>query len=221
MIFWSFTVGGALVNATGVGANTLFPIHSNSNYSIVLWGIIHSILGICIVKIGGIKIFEKIMSLLVLIMFFTVLFTAFTSTNSLTNLINFSSIETSFEDSSKWILALMGGVGGTLTILSYGYWISESGRRGQKGLKESRIDLSLSYFFTGIFSVAMIVIGSNVDIDVITKQKFCRSLVSSADSKTFLFRRFIQNRILSFFKFNWCLAKAFHTFCRLHFNKLR
>jgi len=62
----------------------------------------------------------------------------------------------------KWVLSLLGGVGGTVTVLSYGYWITEKNRKGMAGLKESRIDLTVAYGLTGIFSIAMIIIAGNL-----------------------------------------------------------
>jgi Mn2+/Fe2+ NRAMP family transporter len=65
---------------------------------------------------------------------------------------------------SRWALAVLGGVGGTVTLLSYGYWIADRGRRGAEGLLACRIDLGVGYAMTALFGVSMIVIGSRVAI---------------------------------------------------------
>ena len=64
-----------------------------------------------------------------------------------------------------WILGILGGVGGTVTLLSYGYWIMEEKRSGMEGLRISRIDLGVGYLLTAIFGIAMISIGSKVIIE--------------------------------------------------------
>jgi len=51
-----------------------------------------------------------------------------------------------------------------MTLLSYGYWIKEKGRKGIQGVKACRIDLTLGYTMTAIFGIAMIVIGSKTNI---------------------------------------------------------
>jgi len=56
----------------------------------------------------------------------------------------------------------MGGVGGTVTVLCYGYWIREEGRRGAEELNTCRIDLAAAYAMTAIFGLAMVVIGSRL-----------------------------------------------------------
>ena len=62
------------------------------------------------------------------------------------------------------VLGVLGGVGGTVTLLSYGYWIREERRSGAAGLKACRIDLGLGYVMTALFGVAMIVIGSRLEL---------------------------------------------------------
>ena len=59
-------------------------------------------------------------------------------------------------------VALIGGVGGTLTVLCYGYWIREEGRHGVEHLRSCRIDLATAYAMTAIFGLAVVVIGSRL-----------------------------------------------------------
>ena len=75
--------------------------------------------------------------------------------------------------------ALMGGVGGTLTILSYGYWIRENGRTDFNFLKTCRLDLAAAYIITSVFGMAMIVISSQIDLD----KESCSKLVINLAAK--------------------------------------
>lgn len=59
----------------------------------------------------------------------------------------------------------MGGVGGTLTVLCYGYWIREAGRTRVEDLPACRLDLTLGYVMTALFGVAMVIIGSTVQVE--------------------------------------------------------
>jgi len=56
----------------------------------------------------------------------------------------------------------MGGVGGTLTVLCYGYWIREEGRQGTGALSICRIDLAAAYAMTALFGISMVVIGDQI-----------------------------------------------------------
>ena len=61
-------------------------------------------------------------------------------------------------------MALIGGVGGTLTILCYGYWIGESGRSGIASIRLCRIDLGIAYAMTVLLGLAMVIIGSSISV---------------------------------------------------------
>lgn len=97
------------------------------------------------------------------------------------------------EQGVVWTLALMGGVGGTLTILSYGYWIKEKGRSGTEFLRTCRIDLAAAYVITAIFGISMIIISSQIDLDkesssklIIVLSEKLESILGSFGAKLFL-----------------------------------
>ena len=66
---------------------------------------------------------------------------------------------------TSWTLALMGGVGGTVTVLCYGYWLREEGRTRPEELGLCRIDLAAGYLMTAVFGIAMVMIGSGMSIE--------------------------------------------------------
>jgi hypothetical protein len=68
-------------------------------------------------------------------------------------------------DALPWTLALVGGVGGTVTLLSYGYWIREAGRTGESGVRTCRIDLAVAYAMTAVFGMAMVIIGTRIQVE--------------------------------------------------------
>lgn len=155
LILWSYMVGGALINANGSALNSLIPIpHGKFIYGIAL-----SILGLLLVLPGNFELFEKLMAILVGVMFLTVISTAFTFLNSPLDFFAGLLKMQGFSFKDPWFLAVLGGVGGTLTILSYGYWLQEERREGIEGLRMSRIDLAISYALTALFSIAMMILG--------------------------------------------------------------
>ena len=54
---------------------------------------------------------------------------------------------------------LPGGVGGTLTVLCYGYWIREEGRIDMQQMRTCRVDLGVGYVMTAVFGVCMVILG--------------------------------------------------------------
>ena len=89
---------------------------------------------------------------------------------------------------------LSGGVGGTLTILSYGYWIREKGWSAANFLKTCRIDLAVAYGFTALFGMAMVIIASQINLDkessakvVISLSNKLKDTIGNVGSVVFLF----------------------------------
>jgi Mn2+/Fe2+ NRAMP family transporter len=150
---WSFVVGGALVNACGVAGASLLPLGSEAT-SKAVWGVAHSVLALVLVLRGGFKWFESAMAVGVAVLLLA----------SPPSAAAADAAHRSASDVSRWALAVLGGVGGTVTLLSYGYWIADRGRRGAEGLLACRIDLGVGYAMTALFGVSMIVIGSRVAI---------------------------------------------------------
>jgi len=62
-------------------------------------------------------------------------------------------------------IALIGGVGGTLTVVCYSYWIRETGQDGPSDLNTCRADLCVGYGVTALFGVAMVILGSGIEIE--------------------------------------------------------
>ncbi len=165
LLLWSFFVGSALMSACGVTLHAIIPIFEDANHAKVVFGILSSLLGMALVFIGGFRLFEKVMSVCIAVMFITVIVSAALMVPSLGQLLSgllIPRIPDITGSGIAWTIALIGGVGGTVTILCYGYWIAEEGRAGMGFLKLSRIDLGIGYFMTALFGIAMVIIGSGV-----------------------------------------------------------
>jgi len=65
--------------------------------------------------------------------------------------------------STAYTLSLIGGVGGTVTLLSYGYWMREAGWQDPNKLPAARTDLTLSFSLVFIFCMSMIFLATQID----------------------------------------------------------
>jgi len=166
LLIWSVAVGRALASACGVTAHALFPLFQDPVTGKVVFGVLHSLVGVVLVLVGGYRLFEKVMSAFIVIMFGTVVLTAGLLRPDLGSVLR-GLVPTipAVEGGLAWTVALLGGVGGTVTLLCYGYWIREEGRRGPKDLSACRIDLATGYVATAIFGLAMVVVGSTVEVE--------------------------------------------------------
>jgi len=164
MVFWSFFVGSALISASGVALQALFPIFTPETGKIV-FGISASLIGLILVRFGNFALFEKVMGFSIGIMFFIVVITAILLLPDQQTLLSglfLPSIPDMDGKGLAWTVALIGGVGGTLTIFSYGYWIREKQRTSPSDIRTCRIDLLVGYSVTILFGLAMVIIGSTV-----------------------------------------------------------
>ncbi|MEM1294472.1 MAG: Nramp family divalent metal transporter [Verrucomicrobiota bacterium] len=162
LLVWSFGVGSSLISACGVAAHALFPIFDDPGQAKAVFGILHSLAGLALVWVGSFRFLERTMSVLVGLMVVIVLVTGTLIGADWGAVIQGLLIPKvpDQEGGIAWTLALMGGVGGTLTVLCYGYWIREKNRVGIEHLKTCRIDLGTSYFLMALFGIAMVIIAS-------------------------------------------------------------
>lgn len=165
LLGWSFFTGGALISACGAAGDALWPLSGDPETSRRLWGVVHSLVGLALVGLGGFRLFEKLMAASIAMMFGSVLFTAVASQPDWAAAARGLVIPSLPDKGSVWVLGLLGGVGSTVTILSYGYWIREKGREGPQGLKTCQADLAVGYALTGMFGVAMVIIGSTLRLE--------------------------------------------------------
>lgn len=164
---WSFVVGSALISACGVTAHAALPVFEDARVAKVVFGIAQSALGVGLVLAGGFRLFEKVMGFCIGLMFVTVMVTAgalWPGADVVLSGFVPDPQKLSGRD-LEWTVALIGGVGGTLTILCYGYWIREESREGEEAVPLCRIDLAVGYVMTAAFGMAMVIIGSNVDAE--------------------------------------------------------
>jgi Mn2+/Fe2+ NRAMP family transporter len=164
---WSFLVAAALMSACGAAAQAIYPLTDDPVTGKIIYGIIHSLIGLFLVIKGGYRLFEKVMTVGIGLMFITVITTAILLEPDWSEVIKglFWPRLPQFGVELAWTIALIGGVGGTVTILSYGYWIKEEKRNEPKDLAICRLDLAIGYIMTALFGIAMVIIGHRIQVE--------------------------------------------------------
>jgi Mn2+/Fe2+ NRAMP family transporter len=168
LLLWSYFVGAALISAAGVAAQALWPLAEDPVRGKQLWGGLQSLIAGGLVLLGGFGGFARLMKACIALMFVVVLVSAAAQWPGTTAVIDGllqpqRSLSGAAE--ARWTLALMGGVGGTVTLLCYGYWLRESEASAPETLPGCRIDLALGYGMTALFGLAMVIIGSGVTVE--------------------------------------------------------
>lgn len=156
VILWGFIYGATAMSATALPMTALFPI-------LPLWGwaVISGLTGFVFVWFNRYAVFETVMKLLVGVMFVIMVGLAILVAPTLPDLM--SGLALALPDGALfYTLGLIGGVGGTVTTAAYGYWVQTKGWRGIGWLPLMRVDNAIAYIITGVFVVAMLIVGAEL-----------------------------------------------------------
>jgi Mn2+/Fe2+ NRAMP family transporter len=157
LVIWTVAVSASLTNATGLGMANL----TNGAISQSWAAVAHSLIGGVLIWIGGYANFETLMKVLVGIMGFSILFCAFFTLQQPMTALRGLLIPTIPPGSGTYVLSLIGGVGGSITMLSYNYWMREEQMRGSGFLSYVRGDIAIAYIFTAIFGGSIMLIAND------------------------------------------------------------
>jgi Mn2+/Fe2+ NRAMP family transporter len=166
LLLWSFIVAGALMAATGLAAHALLPA-----LSVEAGGALQSLLAAALVVFGRYRLLEAMMKFFIALMFAVVLYCAVALQPDWGAVIGALAVPRLPEGSVLFLLGVIGGVGGSVTLLSYGYWIRERGWRGAAHLGQVRTDLLVAYTLTGVFGMAIMIISAGVSPEIMSGSK--------------------------------------------------
>ncbi|MEE8349855.1 MAG: Nramp family divalent metal transporter, partial [Acidobacteriota bacterium] len=152
-LIWTYFVSVALVVTSSMVPAALFPGSSQA-----LWGVLHAVLAAVLVYWGTYERFVQIMKVLVGLMFSSLIAANALILYSGARWISPQSSDVSF----VYALSLIGGVGGTVTLLSYGYWMREQRWEGAGQVDTVRTDLGVSFVIVFIFSFCLIFLSTQV-----------------------------------------------------------
>lgn len=155
LLLWSFLVAAALMGACGLAANALVPA-----LTVRQWALLHSLLALALVLYGRYALLEQLMKVFIGLMFVTVL----AATVRLP--VDWPLVLHGFlpgvpEHSLKLLLGVIGGVGGSVTLLCYGYWMREKGWQGPERMQVMRVDLWLAYLVTALFGICIVILAAH------------------------------------------------------------
>nr|WP_257988069.1 Nramp family divalent metal transporter [Bacillus sp. V33-4] len=153
-IIWGFVYGAAGTSSCALAMAAMFPF-----LPLWAWAVIHGIIGFVLIWWGGFKAFEHVMNILIAIMFVTVVGSALLVIPQLSGLWN-TAVPSLPPGSLLFALGLIGGVGGSITMASYGYWLQEHQWKGASFLKLMRIDSAIAYIVTAIFTISLLILGA-------------------------------------------------------------
>ena len=155
-VVWSYFVSSALVAASALVPTAVMPA-----IPLPVWGIVHAVAAFTLVWFGRYERFLAVIKWFVGLKFGAVI-------GSVLLIVFWSGADWSHvgarqEFSTAYTLSLIGGVGGTVTLLSYAYWMREAGWSGPGRLPMARADLSVSFALVLVFCLSMIFLATQID----------------------------------------------------------
>ncbi len=156
IVVWGLVYGATAMSSSALPVVAIFP-ELSLRWTAVAFGLV----GLAMVWFGSYVTFERITVALVGVMFVTIVGAAALTAPNLGEIaLGLRPILP--DDSLINVLALAGGVGGTITLAAYGYWLREKGWSTPRFMKVMRIDNSVAYAVTAIFVVAMLIVGAEL-----------------------------------------------------------
>ncbi|MEU5141793.1 Nramp family divalent metal transporter [Streptomyces sp. NPDC021139] len=158
-VIWGFVYGAAAMSSSALPLQALFPDVMGLEW----WGIACGLVGLVFVWFNKYSVFEKVMTVLVGVMFVVTVYLAIRVTPNLGDAFaGLLPVLPDEKDSVLNTLGLIGGVGGTITLAAYGYWVNAKGWTNTGWMKVMRLDNRVAYATTGIFVVAMLFVGAEL-----------------------------------------------------------
>ncbi|CAN7396054.1 Nramp family divalent metal transporter [Brevundimonas sp. LjRoot202] len=160
VVVWGFVYGATAMTASALPVAALLD-GTPLALDLKAWAMIFGVTGLVMVWFNRYPVFEKVMTALVAVMFVTVTALAVIVAPDLPALAR-GLAPTLPPGSAYYTLGLIGGVGGTITLAAYGYWIGQKGWRGPAWMKVMRLDNRVGYAVTGVFVIAMLIVGAEL-----------------------------------------------------------
>ena len=153
---WGFVYGATAMSSTALPVVALFP-----DLSLRWTAMGAGLLGLVLVWFGSYQFFERFMAALIAIMFVAVVGAAVLTVPNLAEIAK--GLRPIVPDGSLvYLLGILGGVGGTITLAAYGYWLREKGWATPRFMRVMRLDNGVAYAVTGVFVVAMLLMGAEL-----------------------------------------------------------
>ncbi|MFF2521766.1 Nramp family divalent metal transporter [Streptomyces liangshanensis] len=157
VVVWGFVYGATAMSSSALPLVALFP----EGPGLKTWAVITGLVGLVFVWFNRYAVFEKVMTVLIGMKFLIVMYVAIRVAPRLGDA--FAGLVPVLPDGSLlYTLGLIGGVGGTITMAAYGYWVNAKGWTDSRWMGVMRLDNRVAYITTGFFVVAMLIIGAEL-----------------------------------------------------------
>lgn len=158
LALWAVAVSGALVSGCGLAVENI--THGAVPRS---WGALAQVaVAFGFIYAARAGSFSRVIKPLIAVMFFSIVACAALTFREPAAALQGLLVPTVPARSGAFVLSLLGGIGGSLTLLSYNYLLRAEKRVDSANLREVRMDLGVAYLFTAVFGLSVMLIASRV-----------------------------------------------------------
>lgn len=155
---WSVAVSGALVSGCGLAVENL----SGGAVPRSWGGLAHAAVAFALIVPGRMTWFMQVMRPLIAVMFVSIIVCAALTFREPLAVARGLFIPGIPANAGTYVLSLIGGIGGSVTLLSYNYLLRDEGRVDARNLRAVRWDLAVAYLLTAVFGLSVMLIANRV-----------------------------------------------------------
>ena len=158
LVLWGVAVSGALVSGCGLAIENI----TDGAVPRTWGGFAQAVAAFALIwsaRAGG---FTRVMKPLIVVMFVSIVACAALTFREPAAMLGGLFVPSIPSGGGTYVLSLIGGIGGSVTLLSYNYLLRDEGKVDPRNLRAVRLDLATAYLFTAIFGLSVMLIASRV-----------------------------------------------------------
>lgn len=158
LVLWSVAVSGALVSGCGLAIENI----TGGAVPRTWGGFAHAVAALVLIwsaRMGGLT---RVMKPVIVLMFVSIVSCAALTFREPGAVLRGLLLPTIPTGGGAYVLSLIGGIGGSVTLLSYNYLLRDEGKVDPRNLQAVRRDLAMAYVFTAVFGASVMLIANRV-----------------------------------------------------------
>jgi Mn2+/Fe2+ NRAMP family transporter len=154
VLLWAVAVSGALITGCGLAIE-----HLTNGAVPHSWGALaHGVVALGFIYGAHARGFQRAMKPLIVVMFVSIVICAAFAFGEPGPVLKGLVVPIVPAGGGAYVLSVIGGIGGSLTLLSYNYLLRDEGKVSPTELPGVRRDLALAYLFTALFGISVMLI---------------------------------------------------------------
>ena len=158
LVLWAIAVSGALISGCGLAIENITVGAIPRSWGAFAQAVVAFVF-IAAARTAG---FTRVMKPLIAVMFVSIVACAVLTFREPAAALKGLLVPSIPALGGAYVLSLIGGIGGSLTLLSYNYLLRDAAKTSPLNLKNVRLDLAVAYLFTAVFGFAVMLIANRV-----------------------------------------------------------